>query len=60
MEFWVGVIERINEVLQANQSEKRNFKEVHWDVELQHVRGKDDVGVVENDYDEDPGRENEG
>ena len=42
------VEEAVDVTLRTDESEEWNLEKVHRDVELEHVGGKDGVGIVEN------------
>ena len=53
MQLWPVIHELVNVVFQANHLEEGYLQKVHGDIELEHVRGKDDIGIVELHNDED-------
>ena len=54
MKSWTRVEDVICPLLQANQSEEWNLEKVHWNIELEHERGKGYVGIIHHCYEEDP------
>ena len=57
MQSWPVVHEPVDAVLQTNCLEEGYLQEVHGNIELEHVRGEDDISIVELHNDEDTVRE---